>query len=69
MDKVHRLLYVDGVMVAKDTTAVAGMVSDGGLHIGASKDLDAGAFFSGLIDEVRIYNKALTADEIAALVQ
>ncbi|MGB2861896.1 MAG: LamG-like jellyroll fold domain-containing protein [Sedimentisphaerales bacterium] len=26
-------------------------------------------FFSGLIDDVRIYNKALSAEEIAALAQ
>ena len=29
--------------------------------------LDAPTFFSGLIDDVRIYNVALTAEEIAAL--
>jgi hypothetical protein len=67
MDKLHRLLYVDGVMVAEDTTVVAGMPSDGGLHIGAGKDLNAVSFFSGLIDDVRIYNKALSAEEIAVL--
>jgi len=69
MDKLHRLLYVDGVMVAEDTTFVAGMVSDGGLHIGASKDLDAVTFFSGLIDDVRIYNQALSTNVIEALAQ
>jgi len=31
--------------------------STDGLHIGASKDLDAISFFSGLIDDVRIYNR------------
>jgi Tol biopolymer transport system component len=69
LDSLHRQLYVDGVMVAEDTMVVAGMLSDGGLHIGASKDLDISSFFSGLIDDVRIYNQALTAEEIAALVQ
>ncbi|UCD29864.1 MAG: PD40 domain-containing protein, partial [Planctomycetota bacterium] len=69
LDSLHRLLYVDGVLVAEDVTVVSGMPSDGGLYIGASKDLDAASFFSGLIDDVRIYNKALSADEIAALAQ
>jgi len=69
MDKFHRLLYVDGVKETEDTTFVAGTISDGGLYIGASKDLDAGSFFSGLIDDVRIYNQALNAEEIAALAQ
>jgi len=67
MDSLHRLLYVDGVLVAEDATAVSGMPSDGGLYIGASKDLEAGTFFSGMIDDIRIYNQALTAEEIEAL--
>jgi N-acetylneuraminic acid mutarotase len=67
MDSFHRRLYVDGILIAEDTTAVSGVPSDSGLFIGASKDLDAGTFFSGFIDDVRIYNKALTAEEIEAL--
>jgi hypothetical protein len=43
--------------------------SEGGLYIGASKDLSVGTLFSGFVDDVRIYNQALTAEEIAALVQ
>jgi N-acetylneuraminic acid mutarotase len=69
MDSLHRLLYVDGVLVAEDATIVSGMPSDEGMYIGASKDLDAGTFFSGLIDDVRIYNQALIPEEIAVLAQ
>jgi hypothetical protein len=65
----HRRLYVDGVLVAEDSTIVAGAPSDGGLYIGASKDLEAGSFLSGMIDDVRIYNQALGTEEIAALAQ
>ena len=64
-----RLLYLDGVMVAIDTQSVELLSSNGGLHIGASNNLEAGTFFSGLIDDVRIYNKALSAEEIEALAQ
>jgi len=65
-DVGNRILYVDGVEVARDTQdAVA--PSDGGLHIGAGKNLETGTFWSGLIDDVRIYNRALTADEINQL--
>jgi hypothetical protein len=39
------------------------------LYIGAGQALDADTFFSGLIDDVHIYNKALSAEEIAALAQ
>jgi len=38
-------------------------------NIGAGKNLDAGTFFSGLIDDVRIYNVALSTEKIAALAQ
>jgi hypothetical protein len=34
--------------------------SAGGLCIGAGKALEPGSFFSGLIDDVRIYNRAMT---------
>ncbi|HCO95169.1 MAG TPA: hypothetical protein DIU00_14655 [Phycisphaerales bacterium] len=67
MDTLHRRLYVDGILVAEDTSAIAGVPSDDGLYIGASKDLSAGTLFSGFIDDVRIYNQALSAEEIAAL--
>jgi hypothetical protein len=69
-DGSYRILYVDGVEVAKDTAAQNPLKSaTGGLHIGADKTLSAGTFFSGLIDDVRIYNAALTAEEITALAE
>jgi len=69
LDVFHRRLYVDGILVAEDNTAVAGNPSDGGFYIGASKDLDSGSFFSGMLDDVRIYSQALSAEEIATLAQ
>ena len=66
----YRSLYVDGVEVAKDAAAQGQLkYSNGGLHIGAGKTLDGESFFSGLIDDVRIYDKALTPEQIAALAQ
>ena len=57
-DGSNRILYVDDVEVAKDTQdGLAG--SNGGLYIGAGKTLDATSFWSGLIDDVRIYNRAV----------
>jgi hypothetical protein len=64
-----RNLYVDGTRAAFDHHPVELPCSDGGMIIGSGKTLEAGTFFSGLIDEVRIYNKALNAGEIAALAQ
>jgi hypothetical protein len=39
------------------------------MYFGTDKNLDATSLFSGLIDDVRIYNVALTAEEIATLAQ
>jgi hypothetical protein len=69
LNTFHRLLYVDGMLVAEDSKVVSGLHADGGLYIGASKDLGAGTLFSGFIDDVRIYKQALTTEEIATLVQ
>lgn len=69
-DGSYRSLYVDGTEVAKDTNPItlAPLKSaNGGLHIGAGKDLNAGTFFSGLIDDVCIYNKVLSQEQIETL--
>jgi len=69
-DGSYRYLYVDGAEVARDAAALNYTIAcDGGLYLGAGKYLDAGSFFSGLIDDVRIYRKALSAEEIEALTQ
>ena len=71
-DGSYRILYVDGTEVAKDTNPItlAPLKSaNDGLYIGAGKTLDAGSFFSGLIDDIRIYNVARTAEQITALAQ
>jgi hypothetical protein len=57
-DGTNRILYGDDVEVAKDTQT--GLVASmGGLYIGAGKRLETETFFSGLIDDVRIYNRAV----------
>ena len=67
-DGSYRSLYVDGTEVARDTAAQNPLKSaDGGLYIGAGKNLETGTFLSNLIDDVRIYYMALTADEIETL--
>jgi len=58
-DGSNRILYVDDLEVAKDTQAQFSGSAEG-LYIGAGKNLDAGSFFSGLIDDVRVYNRAVT---------
>ena len=57
-DRSNRILYVDGVEVAKDTSSNP-TSSTGGLYIGAGTKLAAGTFWSGLIDDVRIYDRVV----------
>jgi hypothetical protein len=58
-DGVYRSLYVDGVVVAED--AQNGLENTGnGFYVGTGKDMAPGTFFSGLIDDVRIYNRAVS---------
>jgi hypothetical protein len=58
-DGSTRTLFVDGVEVAKGTQGTfAG--STGGLYIGAGKNLEAGSFWTGLIDDIKIYDRAVT---------
>jgi hypothetical protein len=66
-DGSNRILYVDDVEVVSDTCDKG--ISNGGLQIGAGKNLDPGTFWTGLIDDVRIYDVALTAEEIEGFVQ
>jgi len=63
----RRYLYVDGAEVTKDTSDQFAILCDVDLYFGAGKDLAAASFFSGLIDDVRIYSRALSADAVAAL--
>jgi hypothetical protein len=57
-DGSNRILYVDDIEVAKDTqSGLAG--STGALYIGAASKPTAGSFWKGLIDDVRIYNRAV----------
>jgi len=58
-DGLYRTLYVDGIVVAQDTQdSLEG--SDSGLYIGCGTAMEAGTYFSGLIDDIRIYNRAVT---------
>jgi len=57
-DGTSRMLYVDQVQVAKDAQ-VTPPPSTGGLYIGAGSTLSAGSFWSGLIDDIRIHNRAV----------
>jgi hypothetical protein len=58
-DGSNRTLYVDDVQVSHDTQAGL-WPATGGLYIGTGSTLETGTFWAGLIDDVRIYNRAVT---------
>lgn len=58
-------IYVDGV--AGSSTALSGVTLDTVGQVGLSSS--SGSVFSGQIDDVRIYNRALSSDEITNLYQ
>ena len=56
-------LYVNGTLVS--TTAAAGSLASSSSPLRIGGNSVWGEYFSGLIDEVRLYNRALSAAEIA----
>ena len=66
-DKKRRL-YVDGALEATAASAVAALTFTGPdrLRLGAGRINVAGDKYDGILDEVAIYNSALTADQVAA---
>jgi len=58
-DGLNRSLYVDDILVAEDIQQ--GLTSSvGGLNIGCGFNSTSGTFWSGLIDDVRIYKRAIS---------
>ena len=55
-DGSNRALYVDDILVSEDNQANL-QGSNSGLYIGTGKAMEPGTYFSGLIDDVRIYNR------------
>jgi len=57
------VMYTDGVEVARNTqSGIPG--SSGSLYIGAGKNMEPGTFWSGLVDDVRIYSRVLSPEQI-----
>ena len=58
-DGSNRTLYVDDVEIATDTQPSPLARSIEGLNIGCGPDMTSGTFWSGMIDDVRIYDRAV----------
>ena len=59
LDGSDRILYVDDVEVARDTQTDLES-SEGGVYFGVGSTLAPSTFWSGLIDDVRIYDRAVS---------
>jgi hypothetical protein len=60
------LFYVDGSLVSSNTSTVVIPTPDAPLTIGQA---EGGFYFSGLLDEIQIYSRALSASEVQAIYQ
>ncbi len=59
-DGSYRHLYVDGEEVANDAAQLSSLLSaDNDLFLGAGCYREPGTYFSGLIDDIRIYNRVV----------
>jgi hypothetical protein len=58
------IMYVNGVEAARRTVTTNIVQSNGALRIGGN-DAFSSEFFRGMIDEVRVYNRARTAAQIS----
>jgi beta-lactam-binding protein with PASTA domain len=65
-DGTTERIYVNGILVATRAQTGGIAVGDQPLRIGGNGSFAGGEFFQGLIDEVRVYNRAKTAAEIAS---
>ncbi|MFC1766112.1 LamG-like jellyroll fold domain-containing protein [Planctomycetota bacterium] len=58
-DGTHRFLYADDRVVAADTGAIGLPSVQGGLNIGCDKNNTPNTFWSGMMDDVRIYDRVI----------
>jgi len=61
------VLYVDGAKVAEQAAATGLAFYQENFYLGSMKDFGARQYFKGALDEVRIYNRALSESEIQSL--
>lgn len=59
-------IYVNGVLNNSLTTGVPATQFDQALNVNIGRRTD-GTYFSGVLDEVRVYNQALTAQQVVGL--
>jgi uncharacterized repeat protein (TIGR01451 family) len=63
-DGATAILYVDGAMVAADTATAPASVS---LPLSMGKASGSGSLWNGVLDDMRLYSRALTGAEVSSL--
>ncbi len=66
---VSAIIYFNGVQDAIDTTDIQSAIASTTASLEIGRQTDVSTYFNGSIDEVRIYNRALSASEINYLYQ
>jgi hypothetical protein len=61
------IVYLDGVQAASTAAGTGAIATTQNLTIGAYTLGSPSRYFNGVIDEVRVYNRALTSSEIRSL--
>ncbi len=64
-DGTNLKLYIDGKLEA--TAAYTGSIGSSSFSVNIGRNAQTGQFYKGVIDDVRIYNRTLTGDEIAKI--
>lgn len=59
------VLYVDGEEAGRSSATFSSITPSTGMRIGSG--FDKGRFFNGLVDEVQVYERALSADEVKGI--
>ncbi|MEA3385523.1 MAG: LamG domain-containing protein, partial [Thermodesulfobacteriota bacterium] len=66
-NKSYREIFVDGVLEGTNTTTIGDMSILDTYTIGALERTSVSSFFDGLIDDMKIYDYALSSDDILGL--
>jgi hypothetical protein len=67
-DGVTKRLYIDGVLSVEAAAPAPGAYDTSDAHIGCDSDNGSlSQYYAGILDEIELYDRALSADEIALL--
>lgn len=66
-NNVRADLYLDGALYANSTTVVDAWHYNGTGDVNIGRRSDNANYFTGQIDDVRVYNRALSAAEVLTL--